>query len=96
MTDHQGITNREKPKSQIAGKRTSNPRFPADPITSSAPNYQAFSGVRGFFTGDGVFTVTPPSFLLMAPPTKRKTMRVKSRADSRLTAESLIPRQGSC
>jgi hypothetical protein len=29
MTDHQGITNREKPKSQIAGKRTSNPRFPA-------------------------------------------------------------------
>jgi hypothetical protein len=52
MTDHQGITNREKPKSQIAGKRTSNPRFPANPITSSAPNYQAFSGVRGFFTGD--------------------------------------------
>jgi hypothetical protein len=52
MTDHQGITNREKPKSQIAGKRTSNPRFPANPITSSAPNYQAFSSVRGFFTGD--------------------------------------------
>jgi hypothetical protein len=52
MTDHQGITNREKPKSQIAGKRTSNPRFPANPITSFSPNYQAFSGVRGFFTGD--------------------------------------------
>jgi hypothetical protein len=52
MTDHQGITNRKKPKSQIAGKRTSNPRFPANPITSSGPNYQAFSAVRGFFTGD--------------------------------------------
>jgi hypothetical protein len=54
MTDHQGITNREKPKSQIAGKRTSNPRFPANPITSSSPNYQAFSSVRGFFTGDQI------------------------------------------
>jgi hypothetical protein len=52
MTDHQGITNREKPKSQIAGKRTSNSHFPANPITSSSPNYQAFSGVRAFFTGD--------------------------------------------
>jgi hypothetical protein len=55
MTDHQGITNREKPKSQIAGKRTSNSHFPANPITSSSPNYQAFSGVRAFFTGDYMY-----------------------------------------
>src|SRR5229473_3948819 len=51
MTGHQGITNRGKPKSQNARKCPLNPRFLADPVTSSPPNYLAFSGAQPFFTG---------------------------------------------
>ncbi len=45
---------------EIAGKRPFNPHFLADPVTSSSPDYQAVSGVRGFFTGDSVSSPSTP------------------------------------
>src|SRR5712691_8217062 len=72
--DHQGITNRGKPKSQNARKCPLNPRFLADPVTSSPPNYLAFSGAQPFFTGDSDRNVDFPQ------PARRYVRRLRTAA----------------